>query len=437
MWYPQRPNDLESAKVSNHFIQEAILKILFLQGSTRGIRFCEVLHLPYALIDSTLKELRTRDLLAPIGGTGVGGYEGMEFALTPAGVELAQVVNRRSPYVGPAPVDISDYMESVKIQKLQPRGIQKAHLKAAFSDVVLNEDLLEQVGPALNSGGPIFLYGKPGNGKTVLSERLAKVFRQGMFVPHAIQIDGQIIQVYDEKVHRKIPLDRLPEQHPLRALPLSLDPRWVYVYRPFIIVGGELTLEMLDLSYREGQACYEAPFQLKANGGVLLVDDFGRQIVKPKEFLNRWIFPLEKKLDFLTLINGKKIEVPFELVLIFSTNLDPKDLADEAFWRRIKYKIGIPSPTEGEYRQIFEAMCGKLNLKFDPLVYKHLIDTHYMKANRELRAVHPRDILNHVVDLIAYGGMEMKLTRDLIDKAVIPYFTEALTHHQKPWSNVA
>jgi hypothetical protein len=238
-----------------------------------------------------------------------------------------------------------------------------------------------------------------------------------MFVPYALQADTEIVQVFDEKVHIPIPMEALPENHPLRVDPKAADPRWVFVLRPFIVVGGELTLDMLDLTFRPGQRAYEAPFQLKANGGVLLVDDFGRQKVKPTEFLNRWIYPLEKNMDFLTLASGKKIEVPFEIMLILSTNLDPRDLGDEAFWRRIKYMIETPSPTAVEYKIIFQTICARKKIIFDEDAFAYLVDTYYKKTGREFRSVHPRDILNRVADHISYYGMQPRLTRDLIDMA--------------------
>jgi len=424
MWFPKRPQTIEEAKLTGYFLQDSILQILLTRGVTRGVHFCDALKLPYALIDPELRKLRENDLIAPVGGAGIGGYDGMDFGLTPKGREQASSAGRSAPYMGPAPVDIDDYREAVRNQKFQSRWVRKNHLETAFSDIVIAHEYLDRLGPAINSGGPIFLYGKPGNGKTTVAERLARLFRQGVFVPHAIQIDGQIIQLFDEKVHRIVPTELLPETHPLRTDPRSVDSRWVYVLRPFIIVGGELTLAMLDLTFREGQRCYEAPFQLKSNCGVLLVDDFGRQIVKPKDFLNRWIFPLEKNVDFLTLVNGKKVEVPFEQILIFSTNLDPSDLADEAFWRRIRYKIQIPDPSEKDFKRIFTAVCEKLSLPFDEKTYQHLLERHYRQASRALRAVHPRDILGHVVDHIFYYGLERKLTPELIDQACLPYFTE-------------
>lgn len=434
IWLPKRPDSLEEAKLTTYYVRESILKILYSRGVTRGGTFSEVLHLPFSLVEPELQHLRSNDLLDVVGGPGIGGIVGMDLALTKQGRELATGVAERSPYIGPAPVAVEDYAESVRSQRFHSRWVKKGHLEGAFSDIVISQEYLNVLGPAINSGGPVFLYGKPGNGKTTIAERLARVFRQGIFVPYAIQVDGQIIQFFDEKTHRRIPEEVLPDTHPVKGDPKSLDARWTFVLRPFIIVGGELTLEMLDLIFREGQRCYEAPFQLKANCGVLLVDDFGRQIVKPKDFLNRWIFPLEKNLDFLTLVNGRKIEVPFEQILIFSTNLNPDDLADEAFWRRIRYKIEIPSPSEEAYKQIFLAVCAKMKVAYDEKAFQHLMQKYYRQAKRELRAVHPREIVSHALDYIHYNGLEPKLTPELIDLACPPYFGNIESRMTKAWA---
>lgn len=434
MWIPARPESLEDAKLTTYYVRDSILKILYSRGATRGVTISEMLHLPFALLEPELQHLRQNDLIDVVGGAGIGGYGGMDFSLTKQGREIAAGITERSPYIGPAPVAVDDYTQSVRAQKFQSRWVKKGHLETAFSDIVISQDYLNLLGPAINSGGPVFLYGKPGNGKTTIAERLARVFRQGIFVPYAIQVDGQVIQFFDEKVHRRIAPEVLPDNHPVKSDPKSLDARWVYVLRPFIIVGGELTLEMLDLIFREGQRCYEAPFQLKANCGVLLVDDFGRQIVKPKDFLNRWIFPLEKSVDFLTLVSGRKIEVPFEQILVFSTNLDPDDLADEAFWRRIRYKIEIPSPTEAHYKQIFMATCAKAKLACDEATFQYLMKKFYRDAKREMRAVHPREIVSHALDYIYYNALESKLTPELLDMACPPYFGKIESRPTKAWA---
>lgn len=435
-WFPPNPNSLEEAKVSNFFIRDSILKALFLRGVTRGFEFGEILKLPFHLIDAEIRHLKENHLIGPVGGTGVGGTKGIDFGLTKTGRELAQGIYDRGRYLGPAPVALEDYYRSVSAQKLQTRGIRPKHVEWAFQDIVIPPGYLDKLGPALNSGGPIFIYGKPGNGKTMLSERLSRLFSQPVFVPHCIQIDGQIIQLFDEKVHRLYPLEQLPEAHPIKAVqPKIVDERWVCVYRPFIIVGGELSLEMLDLIYHSGQSAYEAPFQMKANSGVLLVDDFGRQIVKPKDFLNRWIFPLEKARDFLTLANGKKIEVPFDQVLIFSTNLQPHELADEAFWRRIKYKLEMPNPTADDFKKIFLNLCAKQKIEFNEDAYDYLIHTYYRTNQREFRAVHPRDIVNHMRDHISYKEWEARLSRELVDLSCQLYFGSVDTSTKQAWNS--
>lgn len=423
-WFPKRPADLDSAKTRGYFLQDSILKILYVQGTTRGIEFSQTLRLPYSLLDPEIRHLREIGSIVPVSGNGIGGYEGLDFTLTTNGREYAASLFERSSYIGVAPVDMSDYQESVRRQKMPSRWIKRAHLDAAFRDLVINESHIDKLGPALNSGGPIFIYGKPGNGKTAIAERLIKIFHQGIFVPYSIQVDGQVIQFFDEKVHRIVPEHLIPDDHPVKKDARSIDPRWAFVYRPFIIVGGELTLEMLDLIFQNGQHCYEAPFQLKANCGVLLVDDFGRQIVKPKDFLNRWIFPLEKGVDFLTLITGKKVEVPFEQMLIFSTNLNPEDLADEAFWRRIRYKIAIPNPTEEEFQKIFEAVCQKEKLEFDLAAFRFMLEKYFRSQKREFRGVHARDIISHMKDQIAYYGQPAQLTTALVESACGSYFDD-------------
>ena len=434
MWYPKRPENLEDAKLRNYYIQDNILRILHVRSTCRGMEIAEILKVPFSLIDDELRHLREVGSIVPISGNGIGGYEGMDFSLTQVGRELATELFSISSFVGPAAVDIEDYFESVKKQRIPARSVRKMHLDAAFHDIVVSQNNIDELGPALNSGGPIFLYGKPGNGKTTIAERLARIFRQGIFVPYAILIDNQVIQIFDEKIHVPVPENQLPQDHPARADPRSVDSRWVYVYRPFIVVGGELTLQMLDLIYQNGQHIYEAPFQLKANGGILLVDDFGRQIVKPKDFLNRWIYPLEKGVDFLTLITGKKIQVPFDQILIFSTNINPGELADEAFWRRIRYKIGISNPTEAEFTSIFKSVCQKEKILFDEQSFRKMVKDYYTATSREFRAVHARDILGHVKDQISYHNLEPKLTSAVLETACNLYFGGVETHTTKPWA---
>lgn len=422
MWIPDRPTSLEEAKIAVHFVEDSIMKKLAAQGATAGKEFVDMLKMPAGLVEPVIQALRDRDFIASTGGMGIGGNMGLTFGLTKKGFENIPSIKSRSTYYGPAPVNVEDYTHAIQSQKFNSRLVRKKHLDTAFSDIKISSAYLAQLGPAINSGGPIFLYGKPGNGKTTMSERIARLFRQGIFIPYAIETNGEIVQVYDEKVHVKVPLEKLPDSHPLVENPNAADPRWVYVYRPFVVVGGELTLDMLDLCYSQGQTSYEGPFQLKANGGVLLIDDFGRQKVTPSDLLNRWIYPLEKNMDFLSLVSGKKVEVPFEIFLIFSTNLDPNDLGDEAFWRRIKYKIETPNPSAEDFAFIFKIVCKKFKIEFSQEAYNYLIQKYYKGKKREFRSVHPRDIMNIVSDHIYYYGLPKKLTKKLIDVACKSFF---------------
>jgi len=423
MWMPKRPESLDEAELKEFFVEDCVLKMLHAQGNMRGSDLVKAIKLPAGLVEPTLNSLRSKDFIAPSGGGGgMSGLVGLTLGLTSKGIEYTTDIKKRSPYYGPAPVSAKIYKESVKSQKFSARQVRLKHLQSAFSDIKIAEDYLYQLGPAINSGGPIFLYGKPGNGKTTMSERIARLFRQGIFIPYAIEANGEIIQVFDEKVHIPIPMEALPDGHPLKANPGAVDPRWVYALRPFVVVGGELTAEMLDLRYSEGQVGYEGPFQLKANGGVLLIDDFGRQKVKPTDILNRWIYPLEKQMDFLSLASGKKIEVPFEIFLIFSTNLDPNSLGDEAFWRRIKYKIETPNPTADDFKFIFQLVCKKNGIEFVDSAYEYLVDRYYRQAGREFRSVHPRDIINIICDHIQFFQKPPQLTEEVIDLACASFF---------------
>jgi predicted ATPase with chaperone activity len=423
MWIPKRPESLEEAELKEMFVEDCILKTLHSQGDLRGSEIVKAMRLPAGLVEPILNSLRNKDFIGPTGGgSGMGGLIGLTLGLTPKGAQYTAEIKERAPYFGPAPVSAKLYKESVKSQKFSSRSVRAEHLKTAFSDIKIAQEYLNQLGPAINSGGPIFLYGKPGNGKTTMSERIARLFRQGMFIPYAIEANGETIQVFDEKVHVPIPMEALPDDHPIKANPGAVDPRWVYALRPFVVVGGELTLQDLDLCYSQGQVAYQGPFQLKANGGVLLIDDFGRQKVKPTEILNRWIYPLEKQMDFLSLVSGKKIEVPFEIFLIFSTNLDPNSLGDEAFWRRIKYKIETPNPTAEDFKFIFQIVCKKNGIEFTEVAYNHLVEKYYRRTGREFRSVHPRDIINIVCDHIHFFAKKPQLTVEVIDLACASFF---------------
>src|ERR1700716_3249056 len=297
--------------------------------------------------------------------------------------------------------------------------IERERLREGFSHLVINDQVLEQLGPAVNAGKAVFLYGPPGNGKTVIAEGLGRALGGDMYMPHAIDIDGHVMTMFDPINHESLEADA--EASSVISI-APRDRRWVRIRRPVVMVGGELTLDMLDLTFNPISKFHEAPIQLKANGGVFLVDDFGRQRIRPEDLLNRWIVPLESRWDYLTLHTGKKFQVPFDVLIVFATNLDPASLADEAFLRRIPYKIPIVDPTVEQFTRIFELNCRRRNLRFHQVMVAYLQRRHYGPYQRPLRACHRRDLLDQVSALCRYQGREPAITRALLDAACDSYF---------------
>jgi len=422
-WNPQPLASLEDTGLTKLALADHVLKILYFGGDLTGSEVSERIRLPFAsVLDPVFEFLKREKFIEVRGGTSGGFNESQyRYIISIKGVEKAQEALGRSQYAGPCPVPLAIYIESVREQNKERPSVTSTTLKTVMENLVVSEDMLSKVGPAVNSGRSIFLYGPPGNGKTTISERVGRmVLGQDMWIPHAIDVDGQVIQMYDSINH-----ELSKDQDKLKyGTGMMADPRWVNIKRPMIMVGGELTLQSLDLTYDSTNKFYEAPYQMKANGGMFLIDDFGRQQVRAVDLLNRWIVPLEKRVDFLTLNNGRKIEIPFNVLIVFSTNLDPKDLVDEAFLRRIRHKIEVGNPTLEQFRDIFKIMCKVMKVPYDEQALAYLVKKWYIAKGRDLRMVHPRDILSQLIDIANYQQRPAELTPEMIDQAAASYFVE-------------
>ncbi|HEX7018415.1 MAG TPA: hypothetical protein VF159_00285 [Gemmatimonadaceae bacterium] len=416
---PPVPATLAETGLHPDSLSQLLLKTL-VGGEASGTQLSEKLRLPYSVLDALVQHARVEKLLEVRGASGAGSA-GYRYALTDLGRDRAMQFFDISRYVGPAPVPITQYNAYVKASMAARPWIDRDRLATGFGELIVNQAMYDKLGPAVNSGKSLFLYGAPGNGKTVVAEGIGRALGGDMHVPHALDLDGQIITMYDPVTHQPIAGS---DQGVSVIAAATWDRRWEQVKRPVVVVGGELTLEMLDLTFNPISKFYEAPIQMKAMGGVFVVDDFGRQRIPPRDLLNRWIVPLESRIDFLTLHTGRKFEVPFNVFIVFATNLQPESLADEAFLRRIPYKIRAKNPTMDEYSRIFEMNCRKRGLAFDPVMIEYLQRKYYQPRKLQMRACHPRDLIEQVVDMCRYQHREPAISRDLLDAACTSYFLE-------------
>jgi len=409
---PPTPEELDEIGVSPAFLRDLTLKHVSSLADPTTASVAAKLHLPLALTDELLYELYREKLIEIRLQSAVGITR---YAMLDHGWERVMRLQTQCGYAGPAPVTLDDYSHMMRLQAAPSRPASIESVRHAFRDLVLPESLIQTLGCAINSRSSIFLTGLPGTGKTAVSERLNSPLLGTLWIPYAIEIDGQIIRVYDTHCHRLI-----------SAIPTSgeYDHRWIQIERPMVMVGGELTLENTDLVWSESSRYYEAPFQLKSNGGTLIIDELGRQRVSCKDLLNRWILPLEKRIDFLTLHSGKKFEVPFEQLVVFSTNLEEREFVDDAFLRRMGYRARLELPSPAAYGEIFRRAGLARGLRVDESCVEYLLQK-YGAERRQMKSCEPRDLLNRITDICLFEGRPMQLNQKLIDAAWGNYFGTA------------
>ena len=418
---PFAPVSLEEAGLNFDLLLQLTLKTLFLTGEQIGYDLASRIGLPFPVLAPVFDSLKAQRHCEISGGAMVGGPS-YKFRITDAGRERAGLFLEHNHYIGRAPVPLTQYRRYMDdLRAFAPARTTRGNVRRAFSHLVVSDRVLDQLGPAINAGHSMFIYGPPGNGKTVISQALRNLQEGDVAIPYAIEVEGSIIQFFDPVYHEERPL-------PVAGAGLDggvrHDGRWTRCRRPLVMVGGELTLAQLDLRYNPGLGYYRAPIQAAANGGVLVIDDFGRQACAPRDLLNRWIVPLESRVDFLTLQTGQKVDFPFTAMVVFATSMNPSELVDEAFLRRIHYKIYAESPTVPEFKQIFERCCRDSGIVFRPEIVDELLTHYYEPRGIQLRGCHPRDLIAQATSLAEYLGQSVELTPELLASACSSYFVE-------------
>lgn len=413
---PKAPRSIEETGLSFGQLLKLLIKAAYSADLRTPSQFRDSLMLPSGLIIKIIEKATSQNLLSA-DGTAVGKETAeVSYSLSEAGRRYAMEVFEQNGYVGPVPVDLNGYQQQIVAQKITNERIDQVRIAQAFRDLTIDEAFIQSIGPGINSGRCILLYGSPGNGKTSLAERIGELFEDTIYVPYAVCIDGEIMKVYDPSMHREVgKKDQTLEGSAIRE---DFDKRWVPCRRPVVLVGGELTLQMLDLEFNSVSKFYEAPIHLKAFGGTFIIDDFGRQFVKPTDLLNRWIVPLESRIDFMKLHSGKTFSVPFDELIIFATNLSPGDLMDPAFLRRIPYKLETRAPTTSVFRTIFERVCENTGLSLTDEIFRFVIDEVTNRYGMELAAYQPKFITDHIINACKFKGLPPQFFLDEVRTAL-------------------
>jgi energy-coupling factor transporter ATP-binding protein EcfA2 len=410
---PPIPKTVAETGLEQSFIADLLVKHALFMGDFKLADMAEKSGLSVPVVESVMDVLRRDKFIEVKGGTSYASVT-YTFCLTGIGKNRATELFELCRYVGPVPVNIVDYRNMIETQTIKSAIVSEDVIKKAFSHLIIHKNILKRLGPAISSGKALFIYGPPGNGKTAIAETISSVIPTEVYIPHAVTVGGQIIKVFDPVNHVPVEIENIE----------TLDRRWIQIKRPVVIAGGELSLRMLDLDFDPISKFYEASLQMKANNGIFIADDFGRQQIEPQHILNRWIVPLDRRIDFMNLHTGMKFTIPFDMLIIFCTNIEPKNLVDEAFLRRIPYKIKIGHPSEEEYEKIFRMVCSSNGIEFKQDIFDYLLLNYYKRLGVKLNSCHPRDIIEHIVINAHYYQHAPELSIEAIHAAWLNYFVE-------------
>jgi predicted ATPase with chaperone activity len=435
-----QPQTVEETGLDFSMILDLVVKAIYFAGRPAARQIAAQIALPFGVVDEVLQFMKREQMVEVVGSSGMG-EQLYQYSLSQKGMDKAEEALARNHYIGPAPVPFDLYLEVLKQQSIRNIRLTPESVEGAVSHLVLDEGVVEALGPAVNSGRSMLIYGGSGNGKSTITSAIGRMLPGEVLIPYAIDINGIIIKVFDPRVHNEIPADKNGDRRASEPNGASAerrrDRRWVIARRPMITAGGELTLSELELKYSPQSKFYIAPLQWKANSGILIVDDFGRQMIQPKELLNRWIVPMEERVDHLSLHTGDIVEVPFDCLLIFSTNLHPSQLGDEAFFRRIRHKIEIPDPTLAQFREILVRVCQQREMPMDEDAATYLIERYYTRLDRGFKGCHPRDIVEIISDICVFHGDRPVFDRRYLDQAAHSYFVSLQDPKSKQLGNFA